>query len=496
MRLLIIFSLINISVGICPSGFIQGVDPRECYKIVTKASTWFAARADCESQGNQGVLVSIPNALRNSFVQDQLQAVFYKFNETWLGADTILNGGTWGWLDSTPFNYTNWDQGQPSSNTSMCATMGSSGKWYSRDCIHQSLPYVCKVNASISTASGICSPGYTYYANPSGVIKSCYKLILQNLISFDQAEALCQHDDAHLASVQGDDENKFLQSFAFGINAWLGFYRNNSVWAWTDGTSVNFTSWRCDVNPPGQDNHNCANILNTHAQVCCGFECEGGSCDLYGYWINNNCNNQGSESVAAAICQPTSNDTMSLTIGANGKWYSRSYDMSLPYMCEVTLPNPQNTTVNHCSQGYTYFSGDTTNSCYKLIFQPLITFNQSEALCQQDGAHLASIHDEEENTFLQSFAYNVKAWIGLYRNNSVWLWTDNTPFTYNNWRSEQNPPHADNANCANIYNSYEYLCGPNGCACYGSWIHNYCDNDVTTSDYISAAICKKAPNVF
>uniref|UniRef100_A0A914DYL7 C-type lectin domain-containing protein n=1 Tax=Acrobeloides nanus TaxID=290746 RepID=A0A914DYL7_9BILA len=138
--------------------------------------------------------------------------------------------------------------------------------------------------------SGFIEAGYTYHQRNN----FCYKLIVNSGLSFNDSEALCQFDGAHLASIHDDEENIFLNSFAYGINAWIGLYNNNGTWTWTDGTALGFSKFICGTPSPSL---NCTSMYNTHSNA----DCSGNTCDVYGQWTNNDCNNLGN--VPAAICK-------------------------------------------------------------------------------------------------------------------------------------------------------------------------------------------------
>jgi tetratricopeptide (TPR) repeat protein len=69
--------------------------------------SWEFARDDCASMG--GYLVTIQDAAENEFVR-QL-AVF--LDQSWLGATDEEEEGAWVWVTGEPWQYTNWNPGEP-----------------------------------------------------------------------------------------------------------------------------------------------------------------------------------------------------------------------------------------------------------------------------------------------------------------------------------------------------------------------------------------------
>ncbi|XP_067381621.1 uncharacterized protein [Channa argus] len=65
-----------------------------------------------------------------------------------------------------------------------------------------------------------------------------------------EAEIYCQFDDANLASVHSEEENRFIMSLTRGDthtfpHTWLGGFDviQSGIWIWTDGTTFNYKNW-------------------------------------------------------------------------------------------------------------------------------------------------------------------------------------------------------------------------------------------------------------
>lgn len=81
------------------------------YKVYTQKKSWSDAQAYCESLG--GHLVTITSQEEQDFVSS---LVTKKDVAAWIGASWVDNQFLW--VTGEPFNYTNWDQGEPSYNFS------------------------------------------------------------------------------------------------------------------------------------------------------------------------------------------------------------------------------------------------------------------------------------------------------------------------------------------------------------------------------------------
>lgn len=106
-KLFTVFLLVVGSVSArCPIGTIQGLNPADCYKLVSFADTWYGAEERCQRQG--GHLSSVNSAFANAFIRDQ---ALWSDTDFWLGGSEGSSFGSWTWSDGRRFSYTNWDAG-------------------------------------------------------------------------------------------------------------------------------------------------------------------------------------------------------------------------------------------------------------------------------------------------------------------------------------------------------------------------------------------------
>jgi len=85
----------------------------------------------------------------------------------------------------------------------------------------------------------------------------------------------------------------------------------------------------------------------------------------------------------------------------------------------------------NCADGYSDFSG----LCYKFVDEKVSVYAATSA-CNNDGAVLASVHDEATNNFLASFTSD-RIWLGGFsstpRDTDSWCWADGSEWNYDNW---------------------------------------------------------------
>ncbi|XP_078410148.1 lectin-like, partial [Cetorhinus maximus] len=105
-----------------------------------------------------------------------------------------------------------------------------------------------------------------------------------------------------------------------------------------------------------------------------------------------------------------------------------------------------------CSGGSAYFG-----RCYK-FFSDNKTWIEAELFCQTlaPGSHLASVHLEGQNGFIQQTITKAKrqpftAWIGLHdlAKEKAFLWTDGSPTDFTKWHQGE-PNNAGKENCVHM----------------------------------------------
>uniref|UniRef100_A0A8C9TZN5 C-type lectin domain-containing protein n=1 Tax=Scleropages formosus TaxID=113540 RepID=A0A8C9TZN5_SCLFO len=126
---------------------------------------------------------------------------------------------------------------------------------------------------------------------------------------------------------------------------------------------------------------------------------------------------------------------------------------------------------SHCDTGYLLF-GDF---CYHFESETVKNWEDAETYCGNQNGHLASIHSEEEISFL-SVPTGISMWMGGHDSitEGGWEWTDGSPFRYVHW-ADGNPDDYYGEDCLSILvNS-------------GKWNDDNCD-------YERGYICKRRGN--
>jgi len=99
------------------------------YLVVTSRLTWDKHSSNAQSLGRN--LVSIHSASDNGFFMSLAHPHFNGCVAFWLGGTRIGTDEPWNWIDGTNFVYTNWGNGEPSSDSDNenRIEMSSTGNW-------------------------------------------------------------------------------------------------------------------------------------------------------------------------------------------------------------------------------------------------------------------------------------------------------------------------------------------------------------------------------
>ncbi|XP_018531719.1 macrophage mannose receptor 1 isoform X2 [Lates calcarifer] len=110
-----------------------------CYIFFTEELRWSDAAASCARHG--GSLASIEDPSEQEFIESNVGIYKDSHSSFWLGLYKS-HKEEWLWLDRTVMDYTNWEEGEPDSETHGAITT-SDGKWKTGTYWYRK-PYICK----------------------------------------------------------------------------------------------------------------------------------------------------------------------------------------------------------------------------------------------------------------------------------------------------------------------------------------------------------------
>ncbi|XP_015472732.1 macrophage mannose receptor 1-like [Parus major] len=371
-----------------------------CYSIHRDPKTWEDALYSCKKQN--GDLASIHNIAEFSFLVSQLG--YKPAEELWLGLNDLRVHFYFEWSDGTPVTFTKWQRRHPidTSGQEDCVAMKGQDGYWATDVCYKQLGYICKKKPSSQSSENEtiedpgCQKGWKRYGF------HCY-LVGSALLTFSEANKMCEQSKAYLTTVESRNEQTFLISLT-GLRSekyfWIGLSdtEEGGSFRWTNGETPQFTHWNTAM--PGKER----------------------GCVVMGTGI------------------------------AAGLWDVVSCEKTSNYLCKqraagVPPPAPPGQVpVASCAEGWDRAA--QADSCLKFFVREgnqKKSWFEAEEFCREIGGNLVTINTREDQILLWQLAsdkgLNTQAfWIGLFLLNpdEGFAWIDGSPVIYENW--EENEP--------------------------------------------------------
>nr|XP_006816218.1 PREDICTED: uncharacterized protein LOC102809517 [Saccoglossus kowalevskii] len=540
--LLFVFLFCFIGTGYCqrcPSGWYTHM--QKCFKVISDEDprNAYQARARCAELG--GTLVVIETAEMNDYVASILEEEASLY---WIGLHDIGEEENFLWVDNTPLkDYEScWDTNEPSNSQDSedCVQIRlSSGKWNDDSCYDNADGIVCQtamnepngwdsvngkclkyyantktwdaarsfcvdVNADLIVVQNSITQEYVYEKSRNGDVwigltdklgaNGEYKWIdnrdLGNFNNWSPGQPDSRNSAGNCVEVRFDTNGEwFTQDCSVSTNAFI-CQKNEDVvndgdFAWADGTtSVSFRNW--DIGQP----------VDTVGQPDCGYVYIGHYDGPKTWRSDGRCGpNYPLEDGTPAECNPDSGFPCCSTYGwcgstfdhcecqdcvdytevyHMGEWDTQNCFLLQQFICEIP------TGIGSCDAGWT-LHGDY---CY-LFDTTIKTVHGAQDSCGSHNAMLASIEDEDEQSFINGRVFNIgiRFWIGLHDidDENQFEWFDGTPFVFTNWGpGEPNNAGEEGEDCVHLIDQEDKL---------GEW------NDQVCTD-LMGYICKKRKSIY
>ena len=227
--------------------------------------SWEDAEEFCRKE--RGHLASITSETINEYIYEEKKR--RGLAAIWIGGIDREEEGVWKWSDGSPWNFTEWNRGQPSNRSGehCLQQFGYSKKWNDYECTDEN-NFVCSQtlcsgkngislrtkHSFIITLSGSeqqgCSDekkcGQSCEENWEKNGNHCFYWSTDTK-TWDEAEEFCREEGAHLASVTSKAINDYI---AAGLQQkdhflWIGGSDKESEgnWKWSDGSAWEFANW-------------------------------------------------------------------------------------------------------------------------------------------------------------------------------------------------------------------------------------------------------------
>ncbi|XP_052803256.1 macrophage mannose receptor 1-like isoform X2 [Mya arenaria] len=438
----------------------------KCYLIVRKSLTWEDARANC--QANNADLMVIEDDETEQHLWDFIEA---RRADMWIGlrAKPAPFGYAFKWVGISNKDldvlHAYW-LGMQTTNNALQTVVDSNGtnacvianhstgvagvrnNWQMMNCGVPAFS-ICQKE------QGRCAAGWIRNG------QKCYQINNRIKLSYSSAVNYCQQQNAILLTIKTNATQQFINSQISGFGAlrvsaiWLGLSdASMAQWTWSDGSGFQ--------TPPYQDFDNLGGQpMTDHTGLDCFVIFTN---DRNGTWIQSTgCNSENN----SFICEI-------------GLGIAPTYPTSPP---GASTQQPGVVTTGAASWssecGPFYVLDSITGYCYRFSDQSL-NFFMARSTCVNDSADLASITSFHEQNFLANrmFAFrSVALWIGAANlaPNKGYHWLDGSGFGYINWSPGEPNNFNGHEHCT------EFVAGGDN---IGRW------NDVTCTSQ-RGYICKK-----
>ncbi|XP_073715683.1 macrophage mannose receptor 1 [Misgurnus anguillicaudatus] len=249
----------------------------------------------------------------------------------------------------------------------------------------------CSTEADYDTDKkwGFCPTKHVSGWDSDPVTGVLYQRNTQSALTWHQARASCQQQDADLLSISELHEQSYISGLTdlLGSALWIGLNSLDfeSGWQWSNGNPFRYLNW-APGNPSLEPGLNCA----------------------------------------------------ALNAGKASKWESLACSKKLGYICRkgnstVITPSTGKDQPSFCPVAWVPYAGH----CYYLK-RTKMTWSDALAECHKEGSDLASIHNIEEHSFIISqtgYMPTDELWIGLndQRTPNLFEWSDRSHVTFTKW---------------------------------------------------------------
>nr|XP_058911335.1 lymphocyte antigen 75 isoform X2 [Kogia breviceps] len=369
------------------------------YKIILKTLTWTDALKECQKENMH--LVSITDPYQQAFLT--VQAVLHN-SSLWIGLSSHDDELNFGWSDGKHLQFSRWAENNEQLED--CVVLDTDGFWKTSDCDNNQPGAICYYSGndtetevkpvnSVQCPSPVLNTPWIPFQN------SCYNFMITKsryiVTTQDEVHSKCQtlNPKSHILSIRDEKENNFVLEQLLHYNymaSWvmLGItYENNSL-MWSDKTTLSYTHWRSGR--PAVKNGKFFAGLNTD-----------------GFW-----------------------DIQTFNV-VEDILYFHQHSILACKIEMVDYKEDDNTTLPRFIPH--------KDGIYNVI-QKRVTWYEALNTCSQSGGHLASVHDQNGQLFLEDIVKRdgFPLWVGLSSHDgseSSFEWSDGSAFDYIPWKDKK-----------------------------------------------------------
>ncbi|KAL4001160.1 hepatocyte growth factor activator [Sarotherodon galilaeus] len=293
---------------------------------------------------------------------------------------------------------------------------------------------------------GFCPNHWVHYAG------NCYYLV-RTAEMWSNALAACRKEGGDLASIHNIEEQSFIISQSGYMPTdvlWIGMndQKNQMLFEWSDHSHVTYTQWQSD-----EPSH-----LTSFQEDCVLIQGKG-SIRFGSYCYNIGAEKKTFEEAKQACSGAGANlvDVSDSTIDLD----LEGFKLILAH--EMSLSSPRKI---HLHPGT-----DDIVMVYRKNQEEMKTWSEARDFCRAIGGDLISLHSHQEWRQLNVY-YSEKFWIGLslQGTNGGFVWSDGSPFDFENWGYGEPNNHNDNEHCTEMDSNLRMRWNDRHCDAYNSWI--------------------------
>ncbi len=390
---------------------MEGGDSSVCYLAKDDAKTWDEAYQECINLG--GLLTSAHSNQENAFANSLLVNDHY-----WIGLYKNTHDSPFTWVDNSVLDYEKWMDLEPNDSGGMesCVSMSmyNGGLWNDDHC-QKTRGFVCKMTqgatvppATTPMPTRNCLEGFSKFNG------HCYMLVGSHdpyqRQTFDYANTQCKSYDSrsHLVGVHDIYEMAFVTTLVADTTMheqidvfWIGLKETDNGFLWVDQSPVDYTNWAAEEPAPSPS--------YTEVRTSCAIL-------LYIFCVVlSYCTSSVSVSpiLYVRVLQSCAQMHGIRSTDQTGMWSSVGCESWYPFICKTPAiydtSDPDPVMCEH--EGKTDWNA-FYGSCYHHEATAK-TWADADQFCKDRGAHLVSIQDIAEQSYMLNYFTEDDNWIGL-----------------------------------------------------------------------------------
>ncbi|XP_048092029.1 macrophage mannose receptor 1-like [Alosa alosa] len=221
--------------------------------------------------------------------------------------------------------------------------------------------------------------------------------------------------------------------------AWIGLFKQNDPWKWSDGSSSSFRNWKTGEPNNGDKKEFCTKILNSS-----------------GAWNDAGCDHRSHFICYEGLGSLSSSVPRQFHVVKEQKNWTEAQQYCREEFTD--LATIDNMTEMEKLKSLIHKAGG--NSTHVLVTERK-NWADAQRYCRENHTDLACVRNQTENDKIEDVRGSRGAWIGLFRD--AWEWSDGSSSSFRHWNTGE-PNDVDGKEfCAEIQNASGARWNDRGC---------------------------------